>query len=370
VTAEGLTRRTMLRRSGAAALALGVPTLLAACGKTTPAQKVEPIFLIHIGSEAPRPEDLVRLITRRARQLHVYPILSKDPEALEPLQLAVKPGEFDPETNKASALAAPLVFNATQTARLEPVAAEAIGRGTPLIPYPVPLKHQTAAIVFDATRAATELAEGAIAWASRHLDEPAEVLLVLPKAEGGDAIYALTSEAANIEHAWRSTLAGAAGSLSVGRVYRGSAEEVGEELVAPIVRSSPRTRIVLCWEDQIAIGVAKALRRQPPTGVTAGDLLVACLGAPTAFMRTTFAELESGGPFQLMVTARATDLANAIVDLPTAVLKGESIESVTLPLSTLTPGSKLIPRFSQEYLPHESSEYQIYEGVPLNGGAL
>jgi hypothetical protein len=112
------------------------------------------------------------------------------------------------------------------------------------------------------------------------------------------------------------------------------------------------------------------LRREPPAGASAGELLVCCLGAPTAYTKATFVELESGGPFQLMVTARAGDLANAIVDLPHALLQGESIKSLTLPLSTLTPGSKLIAQFGQEYLSHEASEYQPYESVPLNGGAL
>ncbi len=365
-----ITRRAMLRRTGTAALALGVPTLLAACGRTTPKIETEPVFLIHIGSEAPRAEDLVPLITRRARALRVHPILSKYPEALEPLRQAVEPGLFNPETNKASALSAPLVFDASQTDRLESVAAEAIVRGTPLIPYPVALKNQTAAIVFDAARAASELAAGAIAWAGRHLHEPAEVILVLPFPEGGKTVYALTSESANFERAWRSALAKEAGQLSVARVLRGNGELVGEELVAPAVRSSPRTRIVLCWEDQVAIGTAKALRQDPPAGTSAGNLLVGCLGAPTAYMKTTFVELESGGPFQLMVTARAGDLANAIVDLPAALIQGEAIKTLTLPLSTLTPGSKLVGQFAQEYLPHETSEYLPYESVPLNGGAL
>ncbi len=367
MTVEGLTRRTMLRRSGAAALALGVPSLLAACGKTTPKPKNSSIYVIHVGEGAPRTEDLVPLLTREAKALHMQPILSTGETSPEALKQTLAPGAYNPETNKASTLSGPVVFYATEAAKLEPIAADAIGRGNQLIPYPVAMKHQSAAIVFDAKRAAAELAAQAIAWANRHAQGSASVVLVPPDPSAG--INPLAVEAAEIERAWRSAL-GQASGLSVAATVAGYGEPLGEEQVAAAVRSTSGACVVLCWEDQVAIGAAKALRAKPLAATDAGSLLVCCMGAPVAYTRATFEELESGGPFQLMVTARASDLADAMVELPQALLAGGSADSVTLPLSVLTPGSKLTAEFSDDYLRHESDGYQNYESVPLNGGAL
>jgi hypothetical protein len=368
---ETVDRRTALRASARGLLLLSAPAALSACGRTVP------LFVDRVGYQLDASlgeglvplSELVPLITARARQLGMDPVLNQVPagQMSQLLRQQSSLGAFNPQTNLRPVANRLVVMCAVEPSSLEPIAAEAIKRGVKIVPYPRPLRNQTAAIVFDVPAAAATLARGAAAWANQRLGGRGRVLLAPPPSECSNE-NALCAEGAAIEQAWRATLAREAPGLEIVTFDGAVGELGGSEALAPMVRSHG-IQLALTWSDEVGTGLAQSLRRHPPSGTDAQDLYVAALGAPTVVSRSTFAELQQQGPLRTVIAARLRDLANAMVDLPHSLLHEGPARSVALAPSTLTPHSSALASYSSDYAVHPQSATINYQAVPLNPSA-
>jgi hypothetical protein len=251
---------------------------------------------------------------------------------------------------------------------LEPIAAQAIARGVKVVPYPRPLTHQTAAIVFDVEGAARSLARGAAEWAQRQSPPPTRALLVLPPSECTNE-NALCSDAGAIEEVWRKTLLEASPDLEISTTTEALGALGGAEVLAPLVHRRG-FGIVLAWNDEPIAGLARALRHHPPPGRSPRDLYLGALGAPVVASRLTFEELRQDGPLQAVIAARLGDLAGAMVELPHALLSGRRPASITLPTWTLAPGLASLASYERDYLTKPPHGTITYEAVALNPSAF
>ena len=369
---EAVDRRTAIRAGARALLVLGAPAALSACGRTLPlyVDRVGYQLDASLGEGSVALSELVPLLTERARELGMDPVLNQvSPGSMTALlRKQTRLGPYDPQTNSHPPASRLVVLGAVEPASLEPLAAQAIARGVKVVPYPRPLSHQTAAIVFDVAEAAAALARGAGAWARERLTGRGRVLLVLPSSECTNE-NAVCAEAATIEQAWRSTLAREAPGLDIATSSEAVGALGGSEVLAPIVREHG-IQIVLAWSDEVAAGLARALRRHPPADASPGDLYVAALGAPTVVSRDTFVELQQQGPLRAVIAARLLDLAAAMVDLPHTLLHEGPARNVTLAPWTLTPRSAALAAYSRDYAAKPPHATITYERVSLNPSAF
>jgi ABC-type sugar transport system substrate-binding protein len=365
-------RRTALSLAARGLLLMSAPAALAACGRTVPrfVDRIGYQIDASIGEGNVSLTELVPLLKARARATEMDPVLNQVAPGHMPALLREQTalGNYDPQTNERPPVNRLVVFTAVEPGALEPIAAQALARGVKIVPYPRPLRHQTAAIVFDTPGAAAALARQAAAWARERLGGQGRVLLALPSSECAGE-NALCAEGDAIEQAWRAALTREAPGLQVTTNDEAVGELGGAEELAPLVRRQ-RIDIVLAWSDEVATGLARALRRQPPAHAPAGGPFVGALGAPTVVSRTTLAELQRRGPLHVVVAARLSDLANAMVDLPHALLHGAPPRNTALAAWTLTPGSTALAAYSRDYALHPSSGTITYEAVPLNPSAF
>jgi len=368
---EPIDRRRAIRVLSGALLALGTPAALAACGRTVP------LFVDRVGyqldaslGEGNAPlRELVPLLTARARALGVDPVLNQVPPGRLAAMLREQTalGNYSAQTNKRAPVNRLVVTSAVEPATIEPIAAKAAARGVKIVAFPRPLRHQSAAVVFDTASAAATLAGDAAGWAHERLDGQAPAMLVLP-AEESAAENALAAEAAAIEQTWRSTLARAAPGLQLSTYELSAGELGGADSLAPIVREQG-IRVVLAWSDEVASGIARALRERPPSGVDPRDLYVGALGAPTIVSHATVDELDQDGPLRLVIAARLSELAGALVELPHALLHERTSAGVTLAQWRLTPRSSSLASYARDYAAHPSRATVNYEAVSLNPSA-
>jgi ABC-type sugar transport system substrate-binding protein len=365
-------RRTAIRVAAGGLLAATAPAVLSACGRTVAAyvDRVGYQLDANLGEGATALSELVPLATARARELGMDPVL----EQVAPGHMAALLGQqsmlgpYDPQTNTRPPVSRLVVVGAVEPGSLEPIAARAIARGVKIVPYPRALSHQTAAIVFDAPQAAVALARGAAEWARERLAGRGRALLVLPSSECASE-NALCSEVATIEQAWRATLAREAPGLEVETTDEALGALGGAATIAPLVRRNA-IDVVLAWSDEVAAGVARALREHPPPDVRADGLYVAALGAPTVASSATFSELRQNGPLRLVIAARLRDLAYAMVELPHTLLHDGPAHDVGLAPWTLTPRSDALAAYSRDYASHPPHATITYERVSLNPSAF
>jgi hypothetical protein len=351
---------------------LGAPAVLSACGRTVPAfvDRVGYQLDAGLGEGSAALSELVPLITARARQLDMDPVLQQVAPGRMPalLREQIALGPYDPQTNKRPPVSRLVVLSAAEPSSLEPIAEQAISRGVKIVAYPRPLRHQTAAIIFDVAAAAAALARGAAAWARERLGGRGRILLALPPTECVNE-NALCAETATLEHAWRSTLAHEAPGLEIATSNEALGELGGSEVLAPLVRGH-ETPIVLTWSDEVATGLARELRLHPPAEAGSSDLYVAALGAPSVVSSATFLELQQQGPLRVVIAARLRELCEAMVELPHTLLHEGPAHDVTLAPWTLTPRSAALASYSRDYAAHPPSGTVNYEAVPLNPSAF
>ncbi len=362
----------MLRTSARGLLLLSAPAALAACGRTVPkfVDRVGYQLNAGIGEGNVALSELVPLLKARARAREMDPVLNQ----VAPGRMATMfreqtgLGPYDPQTNSRPPVNRLVVVNAVESAALEPIASAALAHGVKVVAYPRPLRNQTAAIVFDSAAAATALARQAANSARRPAGARRRVLLALPPSECGGE-NALCAEPGAIEKAWRSALATAAPGLSITTTDEAVGELGGAEELAPLVRGHGFD-VVLAWNDEVATGLSRALRRNAPPGVHAQDVFVGALGAPTVASGATIAELQRSGPLRIVIAARLRELAEAMVDLPHALLHGAPARNIALRSWKLTPGSAALHAYGADYAAHPPGATINYEAVPLNPSAF
>jgi ABC-type sugar transport system substrate-binding protein len=345
---DAVGRRALLR--GAAVAAIGLPGVLAACGKTTLLEANTSYYKVDTVGTSPPSGDLARLITQRAAALHMRPSLSAlyGIDLVDTLQRQTRLGLYVARTNKYEAEDLILVA-ASQPAQIEPLLAAAVTHGTKIVAYPAALRHQTAAILVDVVQAATMLATHAAAWATSRRGGRGKVLLLLPDPDRLTHLKRLyQDDGPAIEQALRTTLARAAPGLTVVGRARGDYAALGELVVGRALSKHPDATMVLSWHDDAALGAATALRHRHASA-SPDSLYVGALGMPAVFSRDTLTALMRDDVLRVVIAARARDLANAMVELPHALLRGDSARDVRLALQTLTPRSAALTGYIRDY---------------------
>lgn len=337
MTPSALTRREALRRgAGLALLASG--GLLTACGGDEPlgpqAEAIarRSIAIDYASYYAPYP-DLRRLVEARAHRRGALVRFSDDPSgaAAQAQSLRRLTGEHG-----GFRVVAVAPFDA---AAVDPIAADAIGRGVKIVSHLVPLAHQTAAIAVDETRAAALLADHARAWARRS-GRSGGVLIVGPpeRAVVPDPFLPCS---AKVRAALERELApGALGDVATTTAV---GEADAAQAVAAALRADPRIDVVLTTADTTALGAAQAIGGRE--GGYVGAVAAAGISGPAALET-----LDGGtGPLRCLVAPRLRDLAHALVDVPLGLLRGARPSGLEVLAARLTPGSAEIDRFRSDY---------------------
>ncbi|MEA2217604.1 MAG: ribose transport system substrate-binding protein [Solirubrobacteraceae bacterium] len=349
---ELLDRRAVLRaalRAGAgAALGLGLPAALAGCGggdKLNAHSKAvarRSIAIDYASYYAPI-DDLRRLVLARARGVGAAVTFSDDAAGAR-AQLA----SLRTLTGARGGFRV-VVIAAFDAGSVEPIAAAALRDGIEIVTYVTPLQHRTAAIDVDPARTGALLATHAARWARARLGGRGTVLLVVPPA-GVIVPDPFVAGAARSEPAIRSTLAARAPGLRIATTAGAYGTPDARQAVAQALGAHPGARIVLCWNDATAVGAAQALRDGHPAGERA-RLYAGGQGAPAIAARATLERLHGDDVLRCLVAPRLRDLANALVDVPRSLLRGEPARDIAPPIAVLTAGSSAVRAYERDYAP-------------------
>ncbi len=358
----GAARRGM-RRAVALGAVVVASVVLAACGTTVhPADNRATAYAIDANGTSPPLGDLARLLTQRARATGMTPVLTAaaGPTLQADVRRQTRRGIYDPASNRTPPVNSLVVVGALAPGALDPIAAAAMRRGVKIVSYPLALPHRTAAVVADPARGARLLGDDAAAWAHAHGRDHGHALLVLPPPEF-DAVNPYAARAATIERALRAALAAHAPGVRV-TTATGAYPAGGARAVTRALQTDPRLSIVLAWDDDTALGAAQALK------ATDGPRFAGALGAPAVTSRATLDALGRDGPLNAVVAVDPRDLADALVDLPRALLRGARPRDVELPWRTLTARSPTLAAYARSYARHAATT--AYADTQLNPAAL
>ncbi|MDQ6751403.1 MAG: substrate-binding domain-containing protein [Actinomycetota bacterium] len=341
-----LDRRALLRVAAGAALGIGLPAALGGCGggdKLNAQRKAvagRSIAIDYASYYAPI-DDLRRLVLARAQRTGASVTFSSDPSGaaaqLASLRtLAGHRGGFRV-----------IVTAAFDAAAVDPIAAAAIKRGIKIVSYVTPLGHQTAAIEVDPARTGALLAMNAAGWSHARLGGRGSVLLVV--ASTGETVPdPFVAGAARSEAAIRSTLAARAPGLRIAGTATAYGTPDARQAVAQSLAAHPDARVVLCWNDATAVGAAQALRDRHPAGDRT-RLYAGGQGAPAITAAQTLAQLRRDEVLRCLVAPRLGDLADALVDVPSSLLRNQPARSFAPRIEVLTPTSDQLRSYERDY---------------------
>lgn len=349
-TDERFDRRTLLRgalRAGAGtALGLGLPAALGGCGGggqlNTQSRAVagRSIAIDYASYYAPI-DDLRRLVLARARATGASVTFSDDPAGAPAQAASLRTLTGDRGGFRVVVIAA---FDA---ATVEPIAAAALKRGIAIVSYVTPLRHQTALIEVDPARTGALLATNAAAWANAHVGGHGSVLLVVPPS-GVSVPDPFVAGAARSEPAIRATLAARSPNLRIAATAAAYGTPDARQAVGQALSAHPDVGIVLCWNDATAVGAAGALRDRAPAG-DHSRLYAGGQGAPAITTGAALTELGRDDVLRCLVAPRLRDLADALVDLPRAVLRNQPAQTLAPPVAVLTPRSGELGLYARDY---------------------
>jgi ABC-type sugar transport system substrate-binding protein len=344
-----LDRRAALRVAGRAgagiALGVGLPAL-AGCGEGdrlgahTKAVARRSIAIDYASYYAPF-ADLRRLVLARAKQAGVAVTFSDDPAGS-----AAQVPSLRKLTGSTGGFRV-VVVAAFDVAAVDPIAADALGRGIRIVSYVTPLTHQTAAIEVDPARTGALLATHAASWAHAHAGGRGSVLLVVPPP-GQTVPDPFVANAAKSEPAIRATLAASAPGLKVAATAAAYGTPDARQAVATALKAHPGVRMVLCWNDATAVGASQALRDRHGSGDRA-TLYAGGQGAPAITTRAVLDRLRHDDVLRCLVAPRLRDLAGALVDVPHGLLRGQPAKSFAVPVKVLTATSSYVRTYEHDY---------------------
>ncbi len=348
MSARAIDRRTLLRTSAAALLGTGAAGLLSACGGGADELGAQAravarrSIAIDYASYYPPVADLRHLVDQRARVVGARVTFSDDASGIA-AQRATLRGWSGPRGGFRALVVAP--FDAAAVA---PIVDDALARGIDVVSYLAPLPRQTARIVVDPAAAGRQLAADAAAWAHRALRGRGQLLLVRPPADlrVPDPFAVL---AAPIERALLATLARTAPGLEPVAVTEATAAADARAAVARALQDYPHVRLALCFNDATAAGAADALAHAHAAAdrprLYAGG--VALGGVATG---RTLRQLSAGGVLRALVAPRLRDLADALVDVPYALLHGQPSRDAEIEARVLAAGdTELIAAYRHDY---------------------
>jgi hypothetical protein len=356
-------RRTLLgsalRGAAAASLALWVPGGLGGCSTyIRPAPRIRG-FVIDVG---PLPPGLAALIAERAARIGIPPQTNVGADAASQRAAAFTGrterqagSNFDPVYDRSPRTADLVVVQADPS--LDPVARAVMGQGVQVITYLAPLRHQTAEITLDAASLGALLATDAARWEGTRLHNQTTVLFVRPPpgapAASPDYAGPPAVSPSVVEAAIRATFSRLVPSAIVRTVAN-----LSDPVAA--VKADPTVRIILCANDNNALGVAQILRRQVPRA-RRDELYVGGLGSPSIGQSGTPAgqgdgvepwvrELRRSDVLRALATVRLRDLADALVNLPAALIGGKPAYDVRLSPVLLRPRSPELAQYARDSL--------------------
>jgi hypothetical protein len=348
-----LDRRTLLRAAAASGLALGLPEVLTGCRTyIRPAPRI-PGYAIDV---APLPPGVQGLIAARAAQIGVAPESNAGLEAVADRGAAFgglterqQNGGFNPVYDTYPRDTDLAVVQADAT--LDPVVRAVMAQGVQVISYLAPLPHQTAQIDVDPGSLGELLAMHAADWARSRLAEDATAIFVSAPDSDGVRYLPLSPSVLAAERAIRATFSRVQPRLRITTVdYLEEPERA--------LGSDPSLRIVLCANDVVALNTAQTVRHQVPRGRRDG-LYVGGLGTPSigqsgtpvgqgAGVEPWMRELARDDVLRGLATVRLSDLANSLVDLPAALIRGRRPYDIRIPPVLLTPRSRLTRDYAHE----------------------
>lgn len=332
---RSLSRRDFIRLGAAGAAALAAPGMLASCGngRDEPGPQAEDVARRSVAIDyasyyAPYPA-FRRLAEARARRSGTLVRFSDDASgaAAQVASLTLLAGDrggfrvivvapFDPDA-------------------VDAIAADAVGRGIRIVSFVVPLEHGTCAIAVDPDQVAALLVEHARA----HASPGARVLLVAPPP-GPVVPDPFVAYSADVHAALARRLT--SGSLRVAQSITALGEADARDAVAAAVSDDPDLSVVLTASDVTALGAAAALR-----GIDGA--YVGGAGAPAISGPRSLDALDGRGPLRCLVAPRLSTLADAVIDLPRALLRGEDAADMVIPARLFTPGSPLTRAARTDY---------------------
>ncbi len=368
---EPVDRRTVLRgalRSATAAgIVLAVPGALAGCA-TYVVNKRIPGYIVALAPLAP---GVQALINARAAEVGIAPpyVSSQGGGALAGFAEQNRSGgAFDPVTDRYPHGTDLIVVSSGAD---DSVAKTVIGQGVQVITYLAPLRHQTAQISIAPGALGGLLAAHAAEWARTRLGGRGSAVFVTgippygsrvwisehgPPPPGPPPAVAVSPE----EHAIRTAFARAIPQIALTAVQ---ADYVTYDPVRA-VKADPHLRIVLCADDALAANVARLLREALPRA-RRKDVFVGGVGTPSigqglepfsegssggglGLVESTLRELGRDDVLRAIATIRLRSLADALVDLPAALMRGGSPYDIAVPPILLTPGSAPLAQYVRD----------------------
>lgn len=349
-------RRTFLRGAVTAALTCGSLEALAACATYVARAPRIPGYVIDV---APLPPGVQGLVAARAAQLGVapaanlgYPTLAQRVAAFGGQTERQANGGFDPVYDRYPRDTDLIVVQAD--ASLDPVVEAVTAQGVQAVSYLVPLTHQSAAVTVDSAALGALIANDVAAWLAMRPHRDIEAIFIAPAPDfpaSPEYPGPRTVSTTAVEQAIRSTLAGSTPGLRLTTVSR-------QQDPVRALKSAPNLRIVLCADDLDALEVAQSIRRQIPPARRAG-LYVGGLGTPSVGQSGTPAgqgtgiepwvrELGRDDVLRALATVRLRELANALVDVPSALSAGRAPHDVAIAPVLLKPRSTALADYARE----------------------
>jgi DNA-binding LacI/PurR family transcriptional regulator len=312
-----------LTRREAVAAAGGFAALLAGCGGSEDegpqARDVaRRSIAIDFASYYAPIEDLRRLVEARAAQRGASVLFSSDPSG-SPAQLA----SLRKLTGERGGFKVVVVAAFDPTA-VAAIVADARTRDIDVVSFITPVAGTRAAIALDADRAAALLARDV---ARRGLDA---VTLIAPPARSP------------VPNPFLPYAAGASRALAaeLGRAGIDVTRTVVAVGAADAALAVGDARAVLAWNDETALGAAQAVGRSGYVGAIAD---------PAVTGRPTLDALDGPGPLTCVISPRLSALADALVDVPLALLRGQKPPSAPIALQRLVRGSSAVTGARQDY---------------------
>jgi hypothetical protein len=355
---EPVDRRTLLRGALRAATgvgcAVGVPAALTGCATYVRVVQQAPHYAIVADLVPP---GLSSMIVQRAGRLkvaaYVDPAAAVDQRAATFGYLGARSGSgggvFSPITDQWPRDDDVIVVQAGTAA--DTTAHMLIGQGVKVVSYLAPLRYRTAQITVDAGSLAGLLAADAAAWAQEHRQGPVTALFIAAPNDSGNGPLSdgAPPESASVEdRAIRATFARLAPNITL---RTGSASDD----ILSALNADPSLGIVLWGWDTEAQTYAQQLRRQFPSArreqLYLGGLGGPSLGGPEAGLTTVrqiIEELRRDDVLRAVATVRLSDLANALVELPVALLRKHQPYDIAVPPILLTPRSAALKVYARE----------------------
>jgi len=339
LAARQVDRRTILRAAAGAGLSLGLPGVLTACGKYLTFPPPTPMFALDLPNSPVG--GFPALLANRARALGVE-IYFDTLGTVDDFRLNVTASnsQINPVNDTYPLTYGVVAVQPTNPAGFDPVALSYLRRGGKLVSYLLPLAHQTAQITVSPSELGALLARDAAAWARTRLHISARALVVSPETSFLSS-YPFLAGASAAEQAIRATFARLQPSVTI-------TTAAGSSGAIDALRSDPATRIVLCAFDADAFVIAQMLR-EGHAPASRASLYVGGLGSPTPYDAEALAELRRDDVLRAIVAARPRDLADALVDLPAALLRHHAPYNLDVAPQLVTPRSAALEAFIHDY---------------------